>query len=471
MCIPCLIGQVACCCGSAACSLCCSCLPSIKTSTGTRLMYMFFLVIVTAISCIMLSSTVQTSLQGSTIFTQFCSIVNSPRDCAVLFGVDAVYKIMFGAACFYFLFLLITIGISSTKDCRAGIHNGFWFLKFLALAGLCIGAFFIPDSSMFVQVWLYFGMVGGILFIILQLILLIDFAHTWNGSWLIGAEDNKCWLGGIAFFTFLFFAGSITGFILMIVYYTDSIGCATNKAFIGVNFSLLIIVSFMAISPKVQKHQPKSGLLQASVVATYVTYLTYSAIASAPPEIRSVLNTTVTPSVLQPKPVSCFQGAQTSTSDTIALVTGLVFIFIVVIYVSLRTTTSSEQERLTIRGNTDVEEASACCCCIGSSDGGEAGEKDPLVSDDKGGQGVIDDEEDGVTYSYSFFHFIFLLTTLYTMMTLTNWFSPGQNWERSFTDGNVAAMWVKIVTSWAAVIIYVWTLLAPACFPDREFPS
>lgn len=37
----------------------------------------------------------------------------------------------------------------------------------------------------------------------------------------------------------------------------------------------------------------------------------------------------------------------------------------------LRTTTSSEQERLTIRGNTDVEEASCCCCCVGGSDAGE----------------------------------------------------------------------------------------------------
>jgi len=31
--------------------------------------------------------------------------------------------------------------------------------------------------------WMYVGMVGGALFIILQLILLVDFAHSWHSRW------------------------------------------------------------------------------------------------------------------------------------------------------------------------------------------------------------------------------------------------------------------------------------------------
>ncbi len=38
-----------------------------------------------------------------------------------------------------------------------------------------------------------------------------------------------------------------------------------------------------------------------------------------------------------------------------------------------------------------------------------------------------DGESEGVHYSWAMFHLMFALATLYVMMTLTNWYSPGQD--------------------------------------------
>lgn len=49
-------------------------------------------------------------------------------------------------------------------------------------------------------VWFYFGVIGSFIFIIIQLILLIDFAHSWNKRWVENAENGnkKCWFAGTA---------------------------------------------------------------------------------------------------------------------------------------------------------------------------------------------------------------------------------------------------------------------------------
>ncbi|KAF2343461.1 Serine incorporator/TMS membrane protein, partial [Trinorchestia longiramus] len=54
--------QLAMCCGSAACSLCCSVCPSCKNSSSSRIMYALLLLLSTIVACIMLSPGLQSTL-------------------------------------------------------------------------------------------------------------------------------------------------------------------------------------------------------------------------------------------------------------------------------------------------------------------------------------------------------------------------------------------------------------------------
>lgn len=45
---------------------------------------------------------------------------------------------------------------------------------------------------------MWFGMIGGFLFILIQLVMIVDFAHSWAEKWVQNMEDteNKGWYAG-----------------------------------------------------------------------------------------------------------------------------------------------------------------------------------------------------------------------------------------------------------------------------------
>lgn len=113
-------------------------------------------------------------------------------NCSNGVGYLAVYRICFAFACFFALMAVMMIGAKSSRDGRAGIQNGFWGIKFIIVIAIAIGAFFIPDGS-FGTFWMWIGLIGGVVFILIQLVLLVDFAHSWAETWVgeYTQEANK----------------------------------------------------------------------------------------------------------------------------------------------------------------------------------------------------------------------------------------------------------------------------------------
>ncbi|XP_028340792.1 serine incorporator 2 isoform X3 [Physeter macrocephalus] len=281
-----LLSCASCLCGSAPCILC-SCCPCSHSSTLSRLIFTAFLFLGVLVSVIMLSPSVESQLYKLPWVCE--EVAGSPVvlqghvDCGSLLGHRAVYRMCFAMAAFFFLFTLLMICVRSSRDPRAAIQNGFWFFKFLVFVGITVGAFYIPDGS-FSNIWFYFGAVGSFVFLLIQLLLLIDFAHSWNQRWLNKAEESgsRAWYAGLFFFTLLFYALSIVAVALLFIYYTQPGACYEGKVFISLNLIFCFCVSIIAILPKVQDAQPNSGLLQASVITLYTMFVTWSALSNVP---------------------------------------------------------------------------------------------------------------------------------------------------------------------------------------------
>lgn len=365
-------------------------------------------------------------------------------------GYLAVYRLCFALTLFFFLFAVMMVGVKSSKDPRAGIQNGFWALKYLVLIGTMVGAFFIPEANQFGQVWMYFGMIGGFLFILIQLVLIIDFAHSWAESWVTNYEEtqSKGWYIALLFFTFLHYVMAITAVVLFYVYYTTSSGCTSQKFFISFNLILCAIFSVVSVLPKVQEAQPRSGLLQSSIVTLYTMYLTWSAMNNSYND------------ECKPYP---FQNGTKGAFDSASIVS-LVIWFSCVLYSSIRTSTNSQVGKLTMSEKILVNDNGAAKGSARLVDNEEGGGSS--ARDEESGK-AWDNEDDGVAYSWSFFHLMFALASLYVMMTLTNWYQPDS--QSQSLIANNASMWVKIISSWLCILLYSWTLLAPLILADRDF--
>lgn len=70
-------------------------------------------------------------------------------------------------------------------------------------------------------------------------------------------------------------------------------------------------------------------------------------------------------------------------------------------------------------------------------------------------------------FSLSFFHSVFALACVYLTMIVTHWGDQSQAaWT---TERGIVAKWINLAACWLTYLLYIWTLIAPLIFPDRDF--
>ncbi|KAI5997898.1 serine incorporator/TMS membrane protein, partial [Pisolithus albus] len=196
-------------------------------------------------------------------------------DCAEgkCYGVLAVHRICFALTLFHAILSLSLIGVNDSRGKRASIQNGWWGPKVLLWLILVVATFLIPNG--FFMFWgNYVALIGATIFILLGLILLVDFAHTWSETCLEKWEATNLtlWQFILIGSTAIMYIATISLTGILYAYFAGP-RCTLNQFFISFNLALCILITILCVHPVIQVYNPRSGLAQAGMVAAYYTYL------------------------------------------------------------------------------------------------------------------------------------------------------------------------------------------------------
>ncbi|CAG8648968.1 13838_t:CDS:2, partial [Acaulospora morrowiae] len=401
------------CFSAAACSLAfksCNCNSSIATRVG----YAIVLLLNSMLAWIMLTDWAIKQLEKITY--DYLKLDCEEGTC---YGVLAVHRICFALSFFHIILALSVIGVNDTRSKRAAIQNGWWGPKILLWIFLVVVSFFIPNQ--FFMFWgNYIALIGATIFILIGLVLLVDFAHNWSEACIEKWQesDNNKWKYILVGSTMAMYIGAVTLTGIMYGFFAGN-GCHLNQFFITFNLVLGVIGTVACINPLVQEENPRSGLSQASMVIIYCTYLILSAVVNEPSGIENECN-----------PLKKSSGTRTTT-----IVIGALFTFLAIAYSTSRAA-SQGKALITKSDYHPVNTATAIPLTTNSLNGLTSNKRsDALLAAVESGNNVTTET-----------------TETDELVTI------GQ----TFT-----AVWVKVVSSWVCFALYLWTLAGPVFMPNR----
>lgn len=336
------------------------------------------------------------------------------------FEIDAVLRVSLGNFVFFTILAILMIGVRSQKDPRDSLHHGGWMMKIICWCLLVIFMFFLPNEV--IDLYETSSKFGSGLFLLVQVVLLLDFVHRWNDTWV--GYDEQFWYIALFVVSLVCYVGTFAFSGVLFHFFTASgQDCGLNTFFITMTLIFAFVFAIVALHPAVN-----SSILPASVISLYCTYLCYSALAS------------------EPRDYECnglHKHSKAVSTGTLTL--GLITTVLSVVYSAVR--------------------AGSSAAVLSPPSSPRAGK--PLLPMDAKEE---DEKEKAkpVTYSYAFFHLIFSLASMYSAMLLIGWTtSVGES--SKIVDVGWPSVWVRIITSWATAALYMWSLVAPILFPDREF--
>lgn len=403
------------CCASLTCGLCTSVASGI-TKRSARLGYCGLFGASLVLSWVLREI-------GSPLLKKLPWINDSESYSDEWFRTEAVLRVSLGNFLFFAILSLIMIGVKDQNDKRDSIQHGGWMAKIIIWALLIILVFFFPNAL--TSVYGILSKFGAGFFLLVQVIILLDATHTWNDSW-VAKDEQKWYIALLVVSVVCYLAAFVFPGLLFIWFNPSGQDCGLNVFFLVMTMILAFSFAVIALHPKVN-----GSLLPASVISVYCAFVCYTGLSS------------------EPRDYECNGLNKSKAVTTGTLVVGMLTTVLSVLYSALR--------------------AGSSTTFLSPPSSPKSGERQPFLEADELESGNKKNEKEArpVTYSYMFFHMIFALASMYSAMLLSGWTDNAENSD--LIDVGWTSVWVRICTEWVTAGLYIWSLVAPLLFPDREF--
>ncbi|KAK7855736.1 uncharacterized protein LOC111994108 [Quercus suber] len=344
------------------------------------------------------------------------------------YQIQAVLRVSMGNFLFFAIFALIMIGVKDQNDKRDAWHHGGWIVKMVLWILLVVLMFFLPNAV--ISVYGTLSKFGAGLFLLVQVLILLDFTHAWNDAW-VEKDEQKWYIALLVISIGCYIIAFTFSGILFIWFNPSGQDCGLNVFFIVMTMILAFAFAIIALHPAVN-----GSLLPASVISLYCAYVCYTGLSS------------------EPHGYVCNGLNNTKVVTTSTLILGMLTTVLSVLYSAFR--------------------AGSSTTFLSPPSSPKSGGKKPLLDEEELEEGKekekekkTDAEARPVSYSYMFFHLIFALASMYSAMLLSGWTSSSESSD--LIDVGWTSVWVRICTEWVTAALFVWSLVAPLIFPDREF--
>lgn len=340
-------------------------------------------------------------------------------------GLSIIFR-----ACFSLFLLHVTMLFfcSMRNWISEKINEEFWFTKIFLLAIIFLFSFYIPNW--FFQLFSDLSKILAILFIIFQIIMMIDIFYLWGETWInkYMSSNSFCWGILLILTTILLYFFTIYVNLHSFYYFTEKL--SRNTFFIVLNIILIVISSLLTISGVASN----GSLLTSGGVSLYQTYSLWSGLTNSPKESNE------------------FYGSHFPLNSQI-------FIGILVIIISLSYVSSSKNYF-----GTEID----------NSEQNQDIELNENLNPERNKENLEKNVESNKIYSesniYIYYHLTMIMGTFYVSMLFTNWGADDLNAKIIFIYKiNESNYWIQIISSWIIFGIYAWTLIAPKILSEREF--